>query len=214
MAVDQNEKYLITGEQLEDLGSRIVSATAPIDSDRIDTTSLAVYEKIYTYTVPTNTTQSQEMVIPVDFEDYDKIIFDFVGTATANSGWCALWTTATGPGSPHQETYQIGFEWNGNSTISNTFRSRSEIGAIYYDGTGDGIVSGGINATFTIPDATGYAMFVTEAISGPNGGLYAQRFSGRMKSDQVQNMHYIHFELPAVAAGGEIRVYGIPKPSA
>lgn len=213
MAVDPNENYLITGEQLEDLGSRVLSATSPIDSDRIDTTSLAVYEKIYTYTVPTNMTQKQEMVIPVDFEDYDKIIFDFVGTATVNSGWCGFWTTATGSSS-HQETYQIGFEWSGNSTISNTFRSRPEICAINYDGIGSGIVSGGINATFTIPNATGYATFIAEAISGPNGGLYVQRFSGRMKSDQVQDMHYIHFELPAVAAGGEIRVYGIPKSSA
>lgn len=213
MAVDPNENYLITGEQLEDLGSRVLSATSPIDSSRIDTTSLAVYEKIYTYTVSTNMTQKQLMVIPVDFEDYDKIIFDFVGTATANSGWCSLWTTATGSGS-HQETYQIGSEWSGNSTISNIFRSSSEICAIYYDGIGSGIVSGGVNVTFTIPDATGYATFVAEAIGGPNGGIYAQRLSGRMRVDQVQNMHYIHFELPAVAAGGEIRVYGIPKNSA
>lgn len=213
MAVDPNENYLITGEQLEDLGSRVAGASAQIDINRIDTATLAVYEKIYTYTVPTNMTQKQELVIPVDFEDYEKIIFDFVGTATVGSGWCGLWTTAIGSG-PHQETYQIGFEWSGNSTITNVFRSRPEIGAIYYDDTRDGIVSGGINVTFTIPDAAGYATFVTEAISGPNGGLFAQRFSGRMKNAQAQDMHYIHFELPAVAAGAGIRIYGIPKPSA
>lgn len=210
MAVDPNENYLITGEQLEDLGSRVATASAPISSSRIDKSSLAVYEKIYTYTETNDTSQNQTKVIPIAFANYDKIIFDFIGTVPVDSGDCALWTQSSDPGSP-QETYQIGFEWLGSSTPTNIFRARTEVACAHFSGVGQGTVDGFVNATFTIPDADGYVTFTCDSISGPNGGLYANRFVGRMKNDTASYVNYLVFDMPAVFAGAEIRVYGIPK---
>lgn len=190
MAINDNEKYTLTGAQIKDLAAKI--------NGKPNTSDILVYEKFFEYEADTTYSTTVNVDVPIDLSEYREIKIEmFAAASTGASGWGSA--TARTEAEAIQ-CHQTGIEMEGNTTLVGVNRDMAQIVAWGVDNA----QSAQVFITIKKGNNTDYPQYRAEGYGAGTG----QWFQGRVNT-APQNIKYVRIPLLSPTVGSWVRAYGV-----